>query len=309
MAIFWKGRAFLARAFRRRNSWAHLAPHWEGLHFALDGLKDLDIRRFVIGLCLFCVEAVSSVEEELLGRETVGCNLCGWKGSRFRVMMNKYGFGFRFDAKCPRCGSLERHRFLAHFLRSIPSQTWESATVLEFSPTLGCEFYRALGVSRYLCVDLQPERADVQMDIRHCALADGACQIVICCHVLEHVKEDSQAMRELWRVMSKDGWGIFQVPIDEDLSSTIEYASPRVEEELHVRQYGLDYRDRLREAGFSFGLFSVSDLPAREAMRLGLDRTERLHVVYKTDAPRIRDLSNDFVFAIHVARDGVLRHG
>ena len=43
--------------------------------------------------------------------------------------------------------------------------------------------------------------------------------------MLEHVEDDAKCMRELYRVMKKDGWGIMQVPIDSNRQTTYEDAS------------------------------------------------------------------------------------
>ena len=73
--------------------------------------------------------------------------------------------------------------------------------------------------------------------------------MIHCNHVLELIIEDHTAMRELKRVMKKDGWGIFQVLIDFNREKTYEDFSKTTEEERsiafgqvdHVRWYGLDY--------------------------------------------------------------------
>ena len=45
---------------------------------------------------------------------------------------------------------------------------------------------------------------------------DESFDFILCNHVLEHVPDDNLAMRELFRVMSQSGGGLFQVPIDYD---------------------------------------------------------------------------------------------
>jgi hypothetical protein len=84
-------------------------------------------------------------------------------------------------------------------------------------------------------------------------------------------------MREFYRVLKKDGWAILQVPMTNE--QTFEDSS-KIEpgERLkafgqgdHVRSYGPDYVDRLREAGFKVKIIRVSDLAnSEEAIRMGL---------------------------------------
>ena len=65
-------------------------------------------------------------------------------------------------------------------------------------------------------------------------------------------------MTEFFRVMKPGGWGIFQVPIDNNNPKTIEdkaVTDPKEREKLywqsdHLRLFGRDYGDRLSAAGF-----------------------------------------------------------
>ena len=84
-------------------------------------------------------------------------------------------------------------------------------------------------------------------------------------------------MREFCRVLKSNGWAILLVPITAEET----YENPSVvepEERLkafgqadHVRRYGPEYVDRLREAGFGVEVTKVNDLVQNdEAIRMGL---------------------------------------
>ncbi|MDP5092808.1 MAG: class I SAM-dependent methyltransferase, partial [Polaribacter sp.] len=83
--------------------------------------------------------------------------------------------------------------------------------------------------------------------------------VIFCNHVLEHIPDDTKAMQELFRVMKKGGFGIFQIPQDilrektfEDNSITDKKERARIFGQYdHVRIYGKDYFDKLRSVGFS----------------------------------------------------------
>jgi hypothetical protein len=84
-------------------------------------------------------------------------------------------------------------------------------------------------------------------------------------------------MAELHRVLRRGGWAILDVPIQG--ARTIEDPSVvdpaerrrRFGQEDHVRRYGADYRDRLREAGFAVAVHGVAAVCAdAERVRLGL---------------------------------------
>ena len=100
-------------------------------------------------------------------------------------------------------------------------------------------------------------------DITQLEFADNSFDMVICNHVLEHIKDDRCAMRELYRVCRSGGTAILMVPMDLDRSITLEEQageelSPREREEKfgqrdHVRIYGRDYFGRLSSVGFKVG--------------------------------------------------------
>ena len=51
--------------------------------------------------------------------------------------------------------------------------------------------------------------ADVKADITNLPFNDDSFDIVFCNHVLEHIQDDTKAMKELYRVMKKGGMGDF----------------------------------------------------------------------------------------------------
>lgn len=85
---------------------------------------------------------------------------------------------------------------------------------------------------------------------------DSSFDAVLCFHVLEHVADDRMAIREVFRVLKPGGWAILQVPITEPATredpriATAEERFRAYGHPEHVRAYGPDYADRLREAGF-----------------------------------------------------------
>jgi ubiquinone/menaquinone biosynthesis C-methylase UbiE len=96
----------------------------------------------------------------------------------------------------------------------------------------------------------------MKMDIANLKFPDSSFDCIICLHVLEHVEEDRKAMREFYRVLKPNGWAILQVPILRDKTfekSSIRTRTQRLKyfgQEDHVRQYGLDFKDKLLDVGF-----------------------------------------------------------
>jgi SAM-dependent methyltransferase len=180
------------------------------------------------------------------------CTVCGYEG-RFHA----YGAPLRFDALCPRCRSVERHRLLALWLRDHGDRL-ASADVLHFAPERGLAALVAPYCRTYTTADVTGATADLRLDLRDLDVADERFDYVICSHVLEHVDDDERALRELHRVIRTGGAAILLVPIVDAWERTFEDAAVTdpTERELlfgqsdHVRMYGYDFRDRIRKAGF-----------------------------------------------------------
>jgi len=137
----------------------------------------------------------------------------------------------------------------------------------------------------YLTGDLGKRRAMVKMDISDIQFPDETFDVVYCSHVLEHVPDDKRAMSELFRVLKNDGWAVLLVPINSKKTfedPSIVDPKERLEvfgQEDHVRRYGPDYVDRLRDAGFFVEVFKVSDIVSQsDALQRGL--TENCGDIY-----------------------------
>jgi SAM-dependent methyltransferase len=75
---------------------------------------------------------------------------------------------------------------------------------------------------------------------------------------MEHVEDDHKALRELYRIMRRGGWGVILSPVELEREKTFEddtITDPAERTRIfgqydHRRIYGRDYAARLREAGF-----------------------------------------------------------
>lgn len=196
------------------------------------------------------------------------CPVCGKESRKFL----KYGNPQRENARCPRCNSLERHRFVwLYFHRMTNLFDGGPKTMLHVAPESCFKHIlrKSLGYS-YITADLSNPHANVKMDITDIQYPDESFDVIYCSHVLEHVQDDKKAIREFYRVLKKAGWAILLVPIStdktvEDLSIVDPSERLRVfGQEDHVRRYGLDFIDRLHDAGFKVTVCNVSDLVGKE---------------------------------------------
>ena len=180
-------------------------------------------------------------------------------GNTFRAFL-PYGYNkIRNNVLSPSTYSLERHRLLWLYLKNETSFFKAKLKVLHFAPesALMNQFKKLKNLS-YDTIDLNSPIADIKADICDLPFLDNSYDFILCNHVLEHIVDDNKAIRELYRVLKKNGIGIFQVPIDYNRDTTFEDFSITNKKERnklfgqydHVRIYGLDFFDRLQKAGF-----------------------------------------------------------
>lgn len=214
-------------------------------------------------------------------------------GKSFRMFL-PYGYGNqRNNVLSPSTLSLERHRLLWLYLKEKTNffTSKEKLNVLHFAPEQ--EFYKRFKKQQnlnYTTTDLLSPLADVKADICNLPFKDNSFDVVFCNHVLEHISDDTKAMKELYRVMKPKGWGIFQVP--QDLSMAITFSddtisNPKERAKIfgqydHVRIYGRDYFDKLRSIGFTVIEENFTEnFTSEEIKKYALAKGEILPVCYK----------------------------
>jgi ubiquinone/menaquinone biosynthesis C-methylase UbiE len=127
----------------------------------------------------------------------------------------------------------------------------------------------------YISVDKSSKRAMFNMDVTNLQFQDEYFDIVYCSHVLEHVIDDLIAMKEMWRVLKRDGWAIINVPVSSrrETFEDIMVVDPLEREMLfgqgdHVRIYGKDYITRLRSCGFFVKEIKAKDFISKKDIEL-----------------------------------------
>lgn len=185
------------------------------------------------------------------------CPICDFSSATFLP----FGTANRKNALCPNCSSLERHRAISLYLKNKTNILHEKNKLLHIAPEIFFyELFSSLKNIDYLSVDLDTNKKHIKekMDIQEINYPDNTFDSIICSHVLEHVPNDTKALKELYRVLRPDGHAIILVPINKNFEESYEDPAIQTPEERllyygqsdHLRYYGVDFEDKLKNAGF-----------------------------------------------------------
>lgn len=194
---------------------------------------------------------------------------------------------FRYGAErewgCPHCGASPRERLMHALLELDVISIPKGAAILHCAPneaSLVARFRSMAG--DYVPADFDPSRYPLpdirQLDLM--ALDDEArFDIVYASHVMEHVPDDAQVLRNIARALKPGGEAWLIVPLwDRPSEDGPADLSPRERERRfgqwdHVRQYGRDFADRIRAAGLEVTLLDKSSVPGEMAHHMALGDT------------------------------------
>jgi len=232
------------------------------------------------------------------------CNICNRSfrkmlpgGFNLAVIEEKQmvGAGVR-NHICPYCQSTDRDRLVKLYLDKSFNLKTDKLSILHIAPEPA--LYNILSKYKNLVYHpavkyhegiYYPKNIDL-VDITDMYFENSKFDIIICNHVLEHIENDIVALREIFRVLRRNGTAILQVPYSRVLSETYEnkdMTTSRQREEHfgqfdHVRLYGDDYSSRLEKAGFKLKLFyPETSYKKQEIVKLALFKGEKLFVVEK----------------------------
>ena len=212
-------------------------------------------------------------------------------GKSYRKFL-PYGYVKQRDnALSPGTLSLERHRLLWLYLNNETNFFSKTLKVLHIAPEQ-CFYnlFKNLKNINYTTFDLNSPLADIKGDICNLPFKENSFDFILCNHVLEHINDDKKAMKELYRVLNKNGTAILQVPINQKSSKTFEDSSivdnkKRIEkfgQYDHIRLYGLDYFKKLESFGFKVDPLKYSkEFTESEIIKYGLIKDEIIPVCKK----------------------------
>ncbi|MEL6917070.1 MAG: methyltransferase domain-containing protein [Bacteroidota bacterium] len=213
-------------------------------------------------------------------------------GKQFKRFL-PYGYESpRENVLSPSTLSLERHRLLWLFLKNKTDFFTSAHRVLHFAPEQAFykRFRKLEHLKEYVTTDLNSPLADVKANICDLPFKDNSFDVILCNHVLEHIPDDTKAMQEMYRILKPKGWGIFQIPQDLGREITFEDDSITDKKERakifgqydHVRIYGKDYFDKLRNVGFTVSEVDYTgELTPNEVQKHRLAKGEIIPLVTK----------------------------
>jgi len=91
-----------------------------------------------------------------------------------------------------------------------------------------------------------PEIPLIQFDLVNCPLPDNCVDVIVALNVLEHIEDDSAALRQIHRILKPGGHSIIEVPANPDL---YDFYDERLK---HFRRYALEeLSPKAENAGFA----------------------------------------------------------
>ena len=171
-------------------------------------------------------------------KDKFSCPICKYHGP----FMDKNN---RLRAKCPKCGELERARLARLVLDKIYDDKKAAETdVLHISPENSLRKFFKKRFKSYISSDLYRKDVDHQFDIEEIPYPNKSFDLVFASHVLEYVRNDKKAIREIQRVLRPGGLAFLPVPILHE--KTIDFKERPLNKRI-IRETGIDYFDRYRE--------------------------------------------------------------
>ena len=246
----------------------------------------------------------------LIKRKTpYSCSVCDQDNIYFNPLAQKYHRQFYnagfihsiylfetlniFDYACSNCNAPDRDRLYALYLNDIFSNTdTRTISLLDIAPTENLSQYLLRNIKRenYRTADLMMEGVDDKVDIQdmHIYKTD-MWDFVICSHVLEHVKDDSKALQEIFRILKPGGKAILMAPINLGLDKSYESEpNKKYSEEERWRYFGQDDHERLyskndfisriESAGFKLHQLDINHFGATTFTQYGISKKSVLYI-------------------------------
>jgi hypothetical protein len=222
------------------------------------------------------------------------CGICGRRGTLFfdmpdRKLRRDHGIGvLRETLSCKSCGSTMRQRALAYAILTVVRERWgleggclrdvfsrlDEASIWDtdaFSPiSKMVKACRGGVLSKYLPKEpfgSELEPGIVNIDLQRIDFEADRFDVILSSDIMEHVRDDHAAHKEIYRCLRPGGAYIFTVPYNENEARTRYLVEPSVDGDVYLtrphyhgdpltggilayRIYGRDLLEALAGIGF-----------------------------------------------------------
>lgn len=211
-----------------------------------------------------------------LGKNT--CPICKQNNNQFIHLSNQIQFAF--NSICPCCSSRSRHRGLYFFYKNKFKHIEEHIKILHFAPeVVFLQFFKSMKNIIYHTADLNLQDVDYpNLDIQNMNINDYTYDYILCNHVLEHVKNDKIAIKEIERLLKPNGQAIITVPGDFRKKNTqlLNHKLPNG----HYRNYGYDFINILEKYFCRVKSFDLNSFDSNRCY--GIRKNEFVFIVTKS---------------------------
>lgn len=210
-------------------------------------------------------------------------------------------FNKRNNAQCPSCKSLERHRFVMFFFNK---HNINFEKTLHIAPESQLTNLFTSISKNYICGDINPKGYKIPNIIKLDATNipfKNEFDFIFASHILEHIIDDRKSIKEIYNALVVKGRFITLVPQKFTLNTTYEDDSIVSEEDRkihfgqkdHVRWYGLDFSQRLKDAGFYIKVHYVEGIK-QHINNMIYD--EKYQLATNEDSNKFRFSQNDIIY-------------
>lgn len=169
---------------------------------------------------------------------------------------------------CPYCFSAPRHRIVCYYFNKN-KELLPKNKIIMFGAEYSIKKWFCKNGFRYITADLFNRSAHKKVDIQNIPFADESWELIICNHVLEHIPDYKLALKELRRILTKNGILELTIPTDRNLETVYEDVKIATKEDRkkyfgqydHLRIFGNDFDKILSECGFSVEIINGDNLP------------------------------------------------
>ncbi|MDQ4420046.1 methyltransferase domain-containing protein [Sphingobium sp. DEHP117] len=218
--------------------------------------------------------ALLAVRTALGARKDRHCPACGEDVAGFFRYGDEPAWG------CPACGASPRERLVHHLLDTGRIAVPKGGAILHMAPNEASLVARLRAdAGDYVPADLFPDIYKVpgvkRVDLMN-IVEKARFDLFYASHVMEHVPDDAAVLRNIFTALKPGGEAWLIVPLWDRPTEDGSYAMPPRERERrfgqwdHVRQYGPDFADRIRAAGFDLDVICATDCAAGDVHRLAL---------------------------------------